>query len=394
MTTAPQPKRIESIDFLKGLAIIFVIATHAFSGHTLKMAGATLYVGQAVPIFLLVAGITSQLSFARRGHSLKAYYYKIPLQLAHLWSWYLLTVLIFMAFNHLPLSWGALYNQLVYGPIGAGGYFIPLMVQHLLFFPLVMFLKYKLNNSVLFILLMLTLNAVLEYMCLIFEVDSTSYRVLYVRYITVAALGAVFADWMRAPKALVVPLTAISMAYILAVIYTGFSLPFIPELWTNHHYPAAFYTATFCALGSFVYNKFSAGAACPYNSNTVANANSAGPHNLCNTGLHSPSTTHPLSAPITSSAQATPCSQPTPLLRVKLESIFKKAIAAINSYGKSSYMIYLFQMIYFTVFWDFSWVAEYPVLRVVLSFPICIGAGLLITRLSKLNAQYKSTLSA
>ena len=78
MITASPPKRIESVDFLKGLAIILVIATHAFSGNSLKMVGGTLYVGQAVPIFLLVAGITSQLSFARRGHSLKAYYYKLP----------------------------------------------------------------------------------------------------------------------------------------------------------------------------------------------------------------------------------------------------------------------------------------------------------------------------
>lgn len=38
------------------------------------------------------------------------------------------------------------------------------MVQHLIFFPLLMLLKCKLNNSVLFILVVLILNAVLEYL--------------------------------------------------------------------------------------------------------------------------------------------------------------------------------------------------------------------------------------
>lgn len=92
-----------------------------------------------------------------------------------------------------------------------------------------------------------------------FNVESSSYRVLYVRYITVAALGAVFADWMnwlRAPKALLILLTALYQ-HILAVIYAGFSLAFIPNLWTNHHYPAAFYTADACALGTLVYSKIS-----------------------------------------------------------------------------------------------------------------------------------------
>ena len=360
MNTASPPKRIESIDFLKGLAIIFVIATHAFSGESLKMAAATLYVGQAVPIFLLVAGITSQLSFARRGHSLKAYYYKLPAQIIYLWGWYLLTVLVFMAFNHLPLSWGAIFNQLVYGHIGAGGYFIPLMVQHLIFFPLLMLLKCKLNNSALFILVVLILNAVLEYLCVAFNVESSSYRVLYVRYITVAALGAVFADWMnwlRAPKALLILLTALSIAYILAVIYAGFSLAFIPNLWTNHHYPAAFYTATFCALGTLVYSKIST----------------------------SPSAFAPAISP-----KCRPCN----LFWIRLQPLLKKGVAAINSYGKSSYMIYLFQMIYFTVFWDFSWFSAHPWLRIILSFPICILAGLLITHLNKLYSQYQATLKA
>ena len=376
MITASPPKRIESVDFLKGLAIILVIATHAFSGNSLKMVGGTLYVGQAVPIFLLVAGITSQLSFARRGHSLKAYYYKLPAQLIHLWAWYLLTVLVFMAFLRLPLSWEAIFNQLVYGYIGAGGYFIPLMVQHLVFFPLLMLLKYKLNNTALFILLVLVLNATLEYLCLIFEVESTSYRVLYVRYISVAALGAVFGDWMRAPKALLIALTAISMAYILAVIYAGFTLPFIPELWTNHHYPAVFYTASFCALCTFVYNKISA----PTQAAT-SNASYASPA----------SPTNP-TANLTQSLP--PKSTHNALLWIKLQAPLKKGVAAINSFGKSSYMIYLFQMIYFTVFWDFSWFSAHPWLRIILSFPICILAGLLITQLSKLYAHYKATLSA
>ena len=355
-----RPDRIASIDFLKGLAIIFVIAAHAFSGEALKMVGATLYVGQSIPIFLLVAGFTSQLSFARHGHSLRSYYYKLPCQIIYLWSWYFPTILIFMAFHHVPLSWVAFYQHLVFGPTGAGGYFVPLIVQHLLFFPLLMFLKHKLNNSLLFVLLTLGLNIGLEYLCVLWEVDSTTYRTLYVRYITVAALGAVFVDWMRAPKILTMPLTAISTAYILAIIYTEFSVPFIPELWTNHHYPAAFYTASLCALLTWLYNK-------------ISQQQPSNPAKAVATGAkveHVGATS----------------------LQACAKKMLQSSAIAVNNFGKSSYMIYLFQMLYFTVFWNFSWLADHPRLRILLAFPICILAGLLITRLTKLYGQYKCSL--
>lgn len=319
-------RRIESIDFLKGLAIIFVIITHAVTWDEQKMVLGTLYIGQAVPIFLFVAGITSELSFTRNGYSLKNYYLKLPRKIIYLWGWYLLFALMFMAFRKTVISWQAIYEQLVFGPIGAGGYFVPLMVQHIVFFPIIMILKRHLNNTLLFVLLAFFITALLEYLCVAFEVNAGIYRVLYVRYIAVAALGAVFTDWMALPKKLTLPLCILSMAYILAVVYFDFKIPIIPDLWTNHHYPAYFYTAGFCTLFTVVYSKIP--------------------------GRH-----------------------------------------FLSIMGKASYMIYLFQMLYFTVLCEMN-PETMLIVRLGMSLPICILAGLAFDKIPTLYKSYKRSLAS
>lgn len=47
-------KRIESIDFIKGVAIFSVLLLHTFSQSLLTISWSALHIGQAVPIFISV----------------------------------------------------------------------------------------------------------------------------------------------------------------------------------------------------------------------------------------------------------------------------------------------------------------------------------------------------
>ena len=75
-----QIKRDQRIDFIKGLAIISVIILHSVNESTLLAIGSPFTLGQAVPVFMMIAGYNgynSTLSCLRKGViTLKAYYEK------------------------------------------------------------------------------------------------------------------------------------------------------------------------------------------------------------------------------------------------------------------------------------------------------------------------------
>ena len=66
MRALPGPsRRITQIDVLKGIAMVMVICLHALPAHELFDSAALLWLGQAVPIFVVVMGINGTLSLMR-----------------------------------------------------------------------------------------------------------------------------------------------------------------------------------------------------------------------------------------------------------------------------------------------------------------------------------------
>ena len=144
-TTRPQGGRVRQIDVLKGVAMLGVMAQHAFSSRGLYQSWDTLHVGQAVPIFFVIMGLNAAGSMARHRDAplrrlynrrdLIARFQRLILPLA--WIWLLAAVVALAAgkFHIGPLVvLGAL-------PITSapGNYFVTITVEFALLFPLLFF---------------------------------------------------------------------------------------------------------------------------------------------------------------------------------------------------------------------------------------------------------------
>ena len=142
-----QIKRDQRIDFIKGLAIISVIILHSFNESTLLAIGSPFTLGQAVPVFMMIAAYNSTLSCLRKGViTLKAYYEKELISkalrriLVPFCFVLILQVLInylFISRNHV-MSVRELTLLFLKGGWGPGSYFVPVFLQHILIFPLIL----------------------------------------------------------------------------------------------------------------------------------------------------------------------------------------------------------------------------------------------------------------
>ena len=137
------------IDLIKGLAIISVIITHSLPAFMLIRGFTNFYVWEAVPIFIVLMGVNAGMSFKRRGFSA----FKISVLKPYFISRFERIVFPFALFSFLLIVAGALLfaftgkNILYIGPTlitgvlptgsGPGNYFVTLLFQFILVFPLV-----------------------------------------------------------------------------------------------------------------------------------------------------------------------------------------------------------------------------------------------------------------
>ncbi|MGP0101727.1 MAG: acyltransferase family protein [Solirubrobacteraceae bacterium] len=139
--------RLSAIDIIKGLAIVSVICLHTLSTNTLYAIAALFHIWQAVPVFIFLMGRNAASSLERRGsRSVRELYSRqylasridriyVPFLVAFAAS-VLLTVLTHTAHDHARTIAGGLLVGML--PIaGPGNYFITLVFQFALVFPLV-----------------------------------------------------------------------------------------------------------------------------------------------------------------------------------------------------------------------------------------------------------------
>ncbi len=139
--------RSSAIDLVKGLAIVSVICLHTFSMGTLEAIGAHFHIWQAVPVFLFLMGLNAGSSMRRRGgRTLREFYSGDYLagRLDRVFVPFLIAFVITLALAVLtqtPHSTGAkLLGDPIVGlfPIdGPGNYFVTLLFEFVLVFPLI-----------------------------------------------------------------------------------------------------------------------------------------------------------------------------------------------------------------------------------------------------------------
>lgn len=257
-----------SIDVIKGLAIISVILLHSLSTEQLLTIGAPYHIWQAIPIFILLAGFNSLSSTTNKkihpnnivGLYKQAFIVIIrrilkPFLFVYLFQMFLIYTGIYLR----PAGFLYLVDKLRFiqwfltGGIGPGSYFIPVLIQHLLFFPMVYYLyeKTKYKEIVLFSLGLLAIF--LEMFCSYFDISSTLYRLLFFRYIFAIGLGVyIFYKHKNKkifPNFIKVLLLFISLSYITIVNYKGYYFPFDYPSWRSQHTLSYFYPACLLWLG-------------------------------------------------------------------------------------------------------------------------------------------------
>ncbi|MEZ8788973.1 acyltransferase family protein [Vibrio splendidus] len=238
--------RLIEIDVIKTISIISVILLHSFSAEYLLEVGSPLHLSNAVPMFMLIAGLNSANSILNSQHEFT--FYNEYSKRIHLKIWKILKIFavffavefcIFVFLGYDPIE---ILKTLPYGGIGPGSYFIPVFIQHIILFPLVFYvcLKNKDNKPLTFIFFFF-IAIIIEYVCVLLSISEELYRVLIVRYIFLIFLGCYLAFHGFNKKFLLLA-SVFSILYIIGVNYNDLEVKYIPSYWSSQHYPAYMYT--------------------------------------------------------------------------------------------------------------------------------------------------------
>lgn len=271
--------RLDYLDIAKGFAAASVVLLHLIHPHTLFTILAPWHIWQAMPIFLFIAGITGAMScrkyqgitgnlgWARNKQDLAAYYRSLPEKALALYIPYAVVVVLYHMWSREPLGIELFFNTMLMGYLGPGGYFVPLIVQHLIVFPLVLSLRGKLGSDGKFLAVALGISIAAELPFAFCDVTASQYvyRIFYFRYLFACCLGAVLADGNPFSKTAFRLLALMSAVYMAGACYLGdptgtppqyWNLPFLrADSWYFQHYPAYFFTA-FLVLAMRDYERF------------------------------------------------------------------------------------------------------------------------------------------
>lgn len=243
--------RIVAIDYLKGAAAIIVIITHALTKkQRLKIAG-PFWISMAVPIFMILSGFTNALAADKAGlHSLKELYQKEKLgrEMSRILFPYFIIVTLeyLLGFYQLfflrtgPFLNFTFKNYLVYfltGGIKPGSYYIPILLQFILLFPLLYYFYQrfpKLTFSTIFLV-----HFLFDFSANYLPIPTKVYRLLIFRYLGFVMLGlALYFSYFRVKK-LVKGTVFLSLLYIFMYSF-GYRLKVFAK-WPNTALPTVFW---------------------------------------------------------------------------------------------------------------------------------------------------------
>lgn len=191
---AEQNNRIHTIDFLKGICMLFIITTHFnFTNEQRNWGGFYFWIEMAVPILMIISGFIWAYSYEKKNiqNLQDCYSFKI---LVNKTLRFLIPFLFVYAIDiGLELFYYKNYDFLTYiylffqGGKGPGSYYVPVMIQLIFLFPLIYYLVKKRNLIGLIICFLVTF--IFELSKGAFGLSEGTYRLLVFRYIFVIGVG-------------------------------------------------------------------------------------------------------------------------------------------------------------------------------------------------------------
>jgi len=233
---------------LKALAIFAVVYAHS----------APLY-GYALPvvIFIIIIGFSTTQSYIKYDINSLMECYSWPLLKKRLdriiWA-YLFTVTLEMLTSFILTNYFQIGNfqldhwlkEYLNGGSGPGSYFVPLLLQVLLFLPILYVLANK--NVNLMLIGAFVLNMLFELYCYYSDMPQGVYRFIFIRYLLAIALGIWLAKTKQINWYLVTAGALLSLLYITGYNYFDFRLPVQPD-WSPQNYPAFLWPFMIVILG-------------------------------------------------------------------------------------------------------------------------------------------------
>ena len=184
------------LDIIKAFCILFVIITHAqISGSFRLCALFPFWINMAVPLFMIISGYVYASSFERNGISEIGGAYSLRFIMPKFIRY---TVPFVMAFvvevlgelYKAPSSFYIKQMALIFfkGGKGPGSYYYPLMIEFLLFYPVLYFIIKK--NVLQGLALCFIVNVGFEFFSCVWACNNAFYRMLIFRYTFVIAYGS------------------------------------------------------------------------------------------------------------------------------------------------------------------------------------------------------------
>jgi hypothetical protein len=254
------------IDILKCIAILSVIIVHTIDLRnnldlpvwiSLMIAFS---LAQAIPIFFILMGRNAGASFERkRWFEIRKLYSKTYF-ITRFYRLIVPLIITFIVSFFLGLYLNKIYlgilNLIGYFPLtGYGNYFISIILQYILVFPLLYFF-YKKNSkiTIIFTILISIVFEVVSTVIPILQGNSYLYQACILRYIFALVLGLWLVDnfdnrlSLLRNKYIILGLL-ISISYIVMNSVYSFKISFFTPYWQPENFLAFFYPLIFCAIG-------------------------------------------------------------------------------------------------------------------------------------------------
>ncbi len=253
-------QRIMAIDYLKAIAIILVILTHAMSKVQRLKVGGPFWISMAVPIFMIISGFTNSMSADRKNIESLSQSFKVEELLTKLSRILLPYLIIVFVELFLGISQRILLDTgpfisftlkdfllfLLTGGIKPGSYYIVILLQFTVIYPLMLqlFQKSAKQSICLFFSIHFLFDMITNYS----PIPGKIYRLLIFRYLAFIIMGIALYYSSHKVRKNIKWLGVSSVVYIWIYAYLGY-VPKVFAKWTNTSLPTVFWATTLVILG-------------------------------------------------------------------------------------------------------------------------------------------------
>ena len=250
--------RNRTLDFIKGIFIIFVIALHfPFSGDVAHRFLFPFWVEFAVPGFLFISGYVYALSYEKKAFSkledmyapkdllIKCLRFIIPFTIVFIAEQILFRVFGIYTVGIVEYGLRALFFDYLRGGIGMGSYYFPLMIQFIFIFPLIY--AYVKRKGIKAVINIFIINIAYEVLKLAFGMSESEYRLLICRYLFIIAFGCYACigkkeEQGRLYRGFIEGIFALGVFFVLLFSYTSYE-PKLFTFWSTTSAPTTLYIA-------------------------------------------------------------------------------------------------------------------------------------------------------